>query len=293
VLNPPETPIYLDYNATTPVDEVVLEEMLPYFSEKFGNAASAIHAFGWVAAKAVDTARAQVAEALATEAQEIYFTSGATEAINTCLKGTAALYAAKKNRLVTVETEHKAVLDVCAGLERKGVQVTYLPVGSQGSIDLDQLRTAITEQTFMVCIMMANNETGLIHPMQEIAEIVHEKGALLMSDATQAVGKIPVNVQELGIDLLVMSAHKFYGPKGVGAMYLRRRKPRVRLMPLLEGGGHERGIRSGTLNVPGIVGLGKALERSLALMEAEAQRLQGLRDAFEEKLLQLSDVYRN
>ena len=286
-------PIYLDYNATTPVDPRVLEAMLPYFTQKYGNAASSTHAKGWVAAKAVQHAREQLAAGIGATDQEIYFTSGATEGINACLKGVAELYAAKGDHIVTVQTEHKAVLDVCKSLEKKGKRVSYLPVDSEGRISLEELRENITDETLLVCIMMANNETGVIHPMKKIAEIVHEKGAMLMSDATQAVGKIPVDVQELGIDLLVYSAHKFYGPKGVGAMYLRRRGPRVRLAPLLEGGGHERGMRSGTLNVPGIVGMGAALEVSIQEMGKEGERIAQLRDQFEKEMGEFSGVYVN
>ncbi len=286
-------PIYLDYNSTTPVDPRVLETMLPYFMEKYGNAASSTHAKGWVASKAVERTREQIAQCLGVSDQEIYFTSGATEGINACIKGVAELYAAKGNHIVTVQTEHKAVLDVCKSLEKKGIRVSYLSVNDEGQISLDELADSINEETLLVSVMLANNETGVIQPMKDIAEIVHEKGAMLMSDATQAIGKIPVDVQELGIDLLVLSAHKFYGPKGVGAMYLRRRKPRVRIHPLLEGGGHERGVRSGTLNVPGIVGMGRALEICEAEMKAEAQRLAQLRDQFEAQMQQLPGVWVN
>ena len=218
-------PIYLDYNATTPVDPRVLEVMLPYFTEKYGNAASATHSKGWMAAKAVELAREKLAAAIGAETQEIYFTSGATEGINACLKGVAELFKGKGDHLITVETEHKAVLDVCQSLERKGKHITYLPVNSEGLIDLEELKVALREDTLVVSIMLANNETGVIQPMKAIAEIVHSKGSLLMSDATQAVGKFSVDVNELGIDLMVFSAHKFYGPKGIGAMYLRRKKP--------------------------------------------------------------------
>ena len=286
-------PIYLDYNATTPVDPRVLETMLPYFTEKYGNAASSTHAKGWVASKAVERTRGQIAQSLGVTEQEIFFTSGATEGINACLKGVAELYAAKGNHIVTVQTEHKAVWDVCKSLEKKGVHISYLSVDEEGQISLDELANSIREETLLVSVMLANNETGVIQPMKDIAEIVHEKGAMLMSDATQAIGKIPVDVQELGIDLLVLSAHKFYGPKGVGAMYLRRRKPRVRIHPLLEGGGHERGVRSGTLNVPGIVGMGRALEICEAEMKTEAQRLAQLRDQFEAQMQQLPGVWIN
>ena len=286
-------PIYLDYNATTPVDPSVLEFMLPFFSEKYGNAASATHGKGWVAAKAVEAAREGLAEAIGAESQEVYFTSGATEGINACLKGVAELYKEKGNHIITVQTEHKAVLDVCESLERQGKRITYLSVNPEGLINLDELEAALEEDTLVVSVMLANNETGVIQPMKAISEIVHAKGSLLMSDATQAVGKIPVDVNELGIDLMVWSAHKFYGPKGIGAMYLRRKKPRVRISPLIEGGGHERGFRSGTLNVPGIVGMGKALELSLKLINQETKRLGKLRDQFEADLLKEDGVWRN
>ena len=293
VMSKLQFPIYLDYNATTPVDPRVLEAMLPYFTQKYGNAASSTHAKGWVAAKAVQQAREQLAQGIGATDQEIYFTSGATEGINACLKGVAELYASKGDHIVTVQTEHKAVLDVCKSLEKRGKRISYLPVDSEGGISLEHLRESITDETLLVCIMMANNETGVIHPMREIAEIVHEKGSMLMSDATQAVGKIPVNVQELGIDLLVCSAHKFYGPKGAGAMYLRRRGPRVRLAPMMEGGGHERGMRSGTLNVPGIVGMGAALEIGIDEMGKEGERMAQLRDRFEKEMGKFSGVYVN
>ncbi|MEM6628637.1 MAG: cysteine desulfurase family protein [Bacteroidota bacterium] len=288
-----DLPIYLDYNATTPLDPRVLDTMLPYFKEKYGNAASATHSKGWVAAKAVDTAREVIAGSIGAHVQEIYFTSGATEGINACLKGVAELYEGKGNHIVTVRTEHKAVLDVCESLERKGKEITYLSVDADGLIDLNELESAVRGDTLMVCVMLANNETGVIQPMKVIADIVHEKGSLLMSDATQAIGKIPVDVNDLGIDLMVMSAHKFYGPKGVGAMYLRRKKPRVRIYPLIEGGGHERGVRSGTLNVPGIVGMGKALELCHESMQADIEEMRNLRDHFEHFLLQGIGIRRN
>ena len=286
-------PIYLDYNATTPVDERVLEAMLPYLRGKFGNAASSTHRYGWVAEEAVKQARASVAETLNCLDQEIVFTSGATEGNNLALKGVAEMYASKGNHIITVATEHKAILDVCERLERQGKRITYLGVDKEGHIDLEELSAALSAETILVSVMLANNETGVIHPMEEIADLTHQHGAILMSDATQAVGKIPVDVQALGIDLLTLSAHKFYGPKGVGAIYIRRRNPRVRLMAQMDGGGHERGFRSGTLNVPGIVGMGKALEICREEMGAEEVRLGGVRDRLEKALLSLPETERN
>lgn len=284
--------IYLDYNATTPTDERVLAEMLPYFSQKFGNAASNTHSFGWEASEAVKQAREQVAAAIGAVSSEIIFTSGATEAINIALKGIAEMYAEVGNHIITCKTEHKAVLDTCAYLEEKGLNITYLDVNENGLIDLTELENAFTPQTILVCIMYANNETGVLQPIQAISEITHQKGAIFMSDCVQAVGKIPVNVQDLGIDVMPISAHKVYGPKGVGALYIRRRNPRVALTALLHGGGHEKGLRSGTLNVPGIVGLGKALE--LATTEMESFPFLGdLRNHLENSLLQIPDVSRN
>lgn len=282
--------IYLDYNATTPVDPRVLEEMLPFFGEMYGNAASRTHAFGWQAEEAVKTARERIAELIGCRPEEIVFTSGATESINLALKGIADAYAAQGNHIITVATEHKAVLDTCAHLEKIGKRVTYLPVDAQGQIDLAELEAALTASTILVAIMMANNETGTVHPMTEIAEIVHRHGAILMSDATQAVGKLPVRVDDLGIDALAFSAHKMYGPKGVGGLYLRRRHPRVRPLPQLHGGGHERGFRSGTLNVPGIVGLGKAAEIARTEIEPEAKRQAALRDQLEHTLRHVPGV---
>ena len=309
------TPIYLDYNATTPVDPRVLETMLPYFSEKFGNAASQTHSFGWIAEAAVEQARERAAKLIHATPHEIVFTSGATEAINLAIKGVFENYKSKGNHIVTVSTEHKAVLDTCKYLEEKGAQVTYLPVNRDGLVDLDLLRESITEKTILVCVMFANNETGVIQPISEISKIVHEKGSIFMSDATQAVGKIPVDVSPLslggglpagqagdgpkdsygggGADLLCFSSHKIYGPKGVGALFIRRKDPRVTLSPLIHGGGHERGIRSGTLNVPGIVGLGKACEISEKEMGDDAQRISELRNFLEQKLLGLKDIFVN
>lgn len=282
--------IYLDHNATTPVDERVLEAMLPYFSERFGNAASRTHTFGWTADEAVKRARRQVADLINCLDQEIIFTSGSTEGINLAIKGVFENYQTKGNHIVTAVTEHKAVLDTCKSLEERGAEVTYLPVNKEGLIDLQQLKESITDKTVLVCIMYANNETGVIQPIRKIAEIVHEKGSIMMCDATQAIGKVPVDVQGEGIDLLCISAHKLYGPKGVGALYIRRRGPRVSLLAQMHGGGHERGVRSGTLNVPGIVGLGKACELARHETVDDARRMAALRDKLEKKLLELGGV---
>lgn len=281
-------PIYLDYNATTPVDTRVLEEMLPYFTHKFGNAASKTHSFGWTAEDAVKTARQQIAKLLNCLEQEIIFTSGSTEAINLAIKGVYEAYHSKGNHIITVETEHKAVLDTCKYLEKKGAQVTYLPVDKNGLINLEQLNNSITDKTILVCIMYANNETGVIQPIKEISKIVHAKNSILFSDATQAIGKINVDIQKDGIDLLCMSAHKIYGPKGVGALYIRRKYPRVTLISQMHGGGHERGLRSGTLNVPGIVGLGKSLSPTLS--QGEGENLAMLRDLLEKELCKLPNA---
>lgn len=279
--------IYLDHNATTPVDAQVLEAMLPYFTEKFGNAASTAHRFGWVAADAVALARERVAALLHAEPSEITFTSGATESINLALKGVWEVYQTKGKHMVTVATEHKAVLDVCQGLEQKGANITYLPVNSSGLISLQQLEEALTPETILVCVMMANNETGVIQPIAEIGQLCKERGVLFMSDITQALGKLPVDVQALGIDIAPLSAHKLYGPKGVGAIYLRRRGPRVKLPAMIEGGGHENGLRSGTLNVPGIVGLGKAAELALQQQPTYYQHTLHHRELLETALLAL------
>jgi cysteine desulfurase len=279
--------IYLDHNATTPVDAPVLEAMLPYFTQKYGNAASTAHSFGWVAADAVDLARERVAALLNCEPSEITFTSGATESINMALKGVFELYQTKGKHVITVATEHKAVLDVCAGLERRGAQVTYLPVDSNGLIDLADLEKAITHETILVCVMMANNETGVIQPIEAIGRLCKERGVLFMSDITQAVGKLPVDVQALGIDIAPLSAHKMYGPKGVGALYLRRRGPRVKLTPMIEGGGHENGLRSGTLNVPGIAGLGMSAELAAETRTDYFNNTLYLRQMLEKTLLAL------
>lgn len=282
--------IYLDYNATTPCDPVVVEAMLPYFSEKFGNAASRTHPYGWIADEGVAQSRKQVAELIGAEPQEVIFTSGATEGCNLALKGIYEMYAAKGNHIITVATEHKAVLDTCRQLERKGAMITYLPVDMEGLVDVEVLKAAIRPETILIAVMYANNETGVIQPIKEIGSIAKEHKVLFFTDATQAAGKIPVDVVDEGIDVLALSGHKFYGPKGVGALYIRRRDPRVRLLPQIDGGGHERGFRSGTLNVPGIVGLGKAAALCRTQMEAEKIRLQGLRDELEQVLLQIDDT---
>lgn len=286
-------PIYLDNNATTPVDPRVLDAMLPYFTEKFGNAASRNHAFGWAGEEAVDYAREQVARLINAKDKEIIFTSGATEANNLAIKGAFEMYASKGNHFVTVATEHKAVLDACKNIERKGAKVTYLNPQENGLIDLDDLRAAMTPQTVMVSIMYGNNEIGVIQPIKEISAIAKEHGALFHTDATQAVGKVPVDVIADGIDLMSFSAHKMYGPKGVGALYVRRKNPRVKVTSQMDGGGHERGMRSGTLNVPGIVGLGKACELCMNEMEDEAIRLSALRDKLERELNQMEESYIN
>lgn len=288
-----KTPVYLDYNATTPVDKRVLEAMLPYFTEKFGNASSRTHGFGWIADDAVTTARKNVADLINCIEQELVFTSGATEAINLAIKGVWENYKIKGNHIITVATEHKAVLDTCHALEKNGAKITYLPVNREGLIDLDDLRKALTPQTILVCVMYANNETGVIQPIQKIAESVHANNSIFMVDATQAVGKININVMDEHIDLMCLSAHKFYGPKGVGALYVRRKDPRVTLFPMMDGGGHERGLRSGTLNVTGIVGLGKACEIAKLEMWDDAARISRLRTKLEQHLCDLEDVYIN
>ncbi len=285
--------VYLDYSSTTPVDQRVLQAMLPYFSEKFGNAASKTHALGWIAEDAVKIAREQVAQLINCSTQELVFTSGATESINLAIKGVYEAYQTKGKHIVVAATEHKAVLDTCNALEKKGAEVTYLPVDREGLIDFNQLNNSITPSTILVCVMFANNETGVIQPIQQIAETVHAKGSIFMSDATQAVGKINVDVQSDGIDLLCLSAHKFYGPKGAGALYIRRKDPRVALFPLIHGGGHERNLRSGTLNVPAIVGLGKACEIAKAEMWDDAEKISRLRTLLEQSLLETEKAHVN
>lgn len=279
-----KTPIYMDYHATTPLDPRVLEAMLPYFTEKFGNAASRNHSFGWEAEQAVDKARRQIASLIGADAKEIIFTSGATESDNLAIKGVAEMYAERGNHIITVATEHKAVLDTCKHLAKRGYETTFLRVGPDGLIDLDELRAAITPKTILISVMWANNETGVLQPIREIGHIAKEHGILFHSDATQAVGKVPVNVIEDNVDLLSISAHKMYGPKGVGALYVRRKNPRVQLAPQMDGGGHERGMRSGTLNVTGIVGLGAACEICQAEMAEESARLRGLRDLLKQRI---------
>lgn len=279
-----KTPIYLDYNSTTPVHPEVLECMLPYFSEKFGNAASKSHTFGLSAAKAVENARLQVATSINASSQEIIFTSGSTEAINLAIKGVAENYKSKGNHIVTVKTEHKAVLDTCDYLSKNGFAITYLNVDTNGLINLKELENSITDKTVLVCIMLANNETGIIQPIKDIAEIVHQKKSILMSDATQAMSKIKIDVQKFGIDLLCLSAHKMYGPKGIGALYIRRKNPRVSLAAQIHGGGHENNLRSGTLNVPSIVGLGKSCELSTVFNHWQGDKIVELRNYFESRL---------
>ena len=286
-------PIYLDNNATTPMDPRVLDAMVPYFTQKFGNAASRNHAFGWVAEEAVDYAREQVAKIIGATEKEIIFTSGATEADNLAIKGVFEMYQEKGNHIITTVTEHKAVLDTCKHIEKLGGKVTYLPVKEDGLIDLNELEAAMTKETILVSIMYGNNEIGVIQPVKEIAAIAHKHGALFMTDATQAVGKIPVDVNADGIDLLAFSAHKIYGPKGVGALYVRRKGPRVKVTAQMDGGGHERGMRSGTLNVPGIVGFGKACELCIQEMESEAKRLSAMRDRLQSALTVLEESYVN
>jgi cysteine desulfurase len=287
-------PIYMDNHATTPLDPRVFEAMRPYFTDVFGNAASRNHSFGWQAEEAVEKARKQVADLIGANAKEIVFTSGATESNNLALKGVAEMYAEKGNHIITAATEHKAILDTCKRLEKEGVRVTYLPVQTDGLIDLDQLRSAITDKTILVSIMYANNEIGVVQPIAEIGKIAKERGVLVHTDGTQAAGKIPVDVTKDNIDLMSISAHKMYGPKGVGALYVRRRNPRVQLTAQIDGGGHERGMRSGTLNVTGIVGLGEACALCKAEMSEESKRLAYLRDKLKDRLLaSLDEVYIN
>lgn len=286
--------IYLDNNATTPVDPRVLEAMLPYFREKFGNAASRTHQFGWEAEKAVDLAREQVAALINASAKEIIWTSGATESNNIAVKGVAQMYKDKGRHIITQVTEHKAVLDPAKYLETQGFEVTFLPVDRTGRVDVNQFREAIRADTILVSIMMANNEIGTIQPIAEIGAVCKEKGVIFHTDATQAFGKVPIDVKAMGIDLLSCSGHKVYGPKGVGALYVRRKDPRVRCEPILHGGGHERGMRSGTLNVPGIVGFGKAAEIAGQEMQAESARQARLRDRLWAGLSErLDEIYRN
>jgi cysteine desulfurase len=277
-------PIYMDNHATTQLDPRVLEAMMPYLTNKFGNAASRNHSFGWEAERAVEAAREQIARLIGATAKEIIFTSGATESDNLAIKGIAEMYHERGNHIITQVTEHKAVLDTCKRLEKHGYRVTYLPVKADGLIDLDDLGRAIDDKTILVTIMAANNEIGVLQPIAEIGKLCHERGVLFHTDAVQAVGKVPVDVIADNIDVLSLSGHKIYGPKGVGALYVRRRNPRVQIAAQIDGGGHERGMRSGTLNVPGIVGLGKACEICQQEMATEAVRDAGLRDRLKNKL---------
>ncbi|MGK0390415.1 MAG: cysteine desulfurase [Maribacter sp.] len=277
--------IYLDNNATTPTDPRVVGKMLPYFTNMFGNAASRNHPFGWEAEEGVDYAREQVAKLIGADPKEIIFTSGATESDNLAIKGVFEMYARKGNHIITLTTEHKAVLDACKKVEKKGGEVTYLEVQRDGLVDLAKLEAAITDKTIMISIMFANNEIGVIQPMKEIGELCAKHGVLFMSDITQAVGKIPLNMKELGIHLAAFTAHKMYGPKGVGALFVNRKGPRVKVTSQMDGGGHERGMRSGTLNVPGIVGFGKAAELCINEMDADAKRLSALRDRLQTGLM--------
>lgn len=282
--------IYLDYNSTTPVDERVLAEMLPYFTEHFGNASSNTHPLGWYAQGSIDKARQQVANFIGAESSEIVFTSGATEAINMALKGVFEAYQSKGNHIITCKTEHKAVLDTCAYLEEKGAIVTYLNVDREGRIDLDELKESFTDKTILVAIMAANNETGVLQDLEKISEITHQHEVIFFSDTTQMAGKLPIDVNEMGLDLCCISAHKFYGPKGVGALYVRRKNPRVNLIPLFHGGGHENGKRSGTLNVTGIVGLGKACEIAQTEFWDNNMLISKVRGYLEHQLLEIQDL---
>ena len=286
-------PIYLDHNATTPMDPRVLEAMIPYFTENFGNAASRNHSFGWHAEEAVDYAREQVAQLIGADPKEIIFTSGATEGDNLAIKGVYEMYASKGNHIITCTTEHKAVLDTCKHLEKLGAEVTYLEVQPDGLIDLKALEAAMKPTTILVAIMYANNEIGVVQPVKEIAAIAKKHGALFFTDGVQAVGKIPVDVIADGIDIMAFTAHKMYGPKGVGALYVRRKNPRVKVTAQMDGGGHERGMRSGTLNVPGIVGFGKAAEIARTDMAADTERISKIRDKLENALKQIDESYVN
>ncbi len=277
-------PIYLDYQATTPVDPRVLDAMLPYFHDEFGNAASRSHPFGWKAEQAVERARGQVASLIGASPKEIVFTSGSTEAINLALKGVAEMYAERGKHVITGQAEHKAILDTCKHLEKIGYEVTYLKPDRTGRVSVDEVRAALRPDTILVTLMWANNEIGTLNPVREIGALCHERGVLFFTDATQAVGKIPVDVEADHVDLLCLSAHKIYGPKGVGALYVRRKNPRVRLVAQIDGGGHERGMRSGTLNVPGIVGLGKACELCKQEMAEESARFEKLRTRLKNRI---------
>jgi cysteine desulfurase len=287
-------PIYMDNHATTPMDPRVLEAMLPYFMEKFGNAASRNHPFGWTAEEAVEQAREQIAKLIGATAKEIIFTSGATESDNLAIKGVAEMYREKGNHIITAVTEHKAVLDTCKRLEKNGYRVTYLPVQKDGLVDLEDLKRAIDDKTILVTIMAANNEIGVLQPWREIGKICRERGVLFHTDGVQAVGKVPIDVNKDNIDLMSITAHKIYGPKGVGALYVRRKNPRVQISAIIDGGGHERGMRSGTLNVPGIVGLGKACAIAKEEMAQEGGHLAALRDRLRDRIMgRLDEVYIN
>ncbi len=287
-------PIYMDNHATTPMDPRVLEEMLPYFMEKFGNAASRNHSFGWAAEEGVETARERIAKLVGATTKEIIFTSGATESDNLAIKGVAEMYREKGNHIITAVTEHKAVLDTCKRLEKYGYRVTYMPVQKDGLVDLDDLKRAMDDKTILVTIMYANNEIGVIQPVVEIGKLCHERGVIFHTDATQAIGKVPVDVVKQNIDLASISGHKMYGPKGVGALYVRRKNPRVQVSAIIDGGGHERGMRSGTLNVPSIVGLGKACAIAQEEMPQESCRLAGLRSRLRDRIMgKLDEVYIN
>jgi cysteine desulfurase len=287
-------PVYMDNHATTPVDPRVLEEMMPYFTDKFGNAASRNHSFGWAGEEAVETARERIAKLIGATPKEIIFTSGATESDNLAIKGVAEMYREKGNHIITAVTEHKAVLDTCKRLEKYGYRVTYLPVQKDGLIDLEELKRAMDDKTILVTIMAANNEIGVVQPIAEIGKLCHEKGVIFHTDATQYVGKVPMDVIKQNLDLVSISGHKMYGPKGVGALYVRRKNPRVQLAPQIDGGGHERGMRSGTLNVPGIAGLGKACQICYEEMPQESCRMAGMRNRLRDKIMsRLDEVYIN
>ncbi len=287
-------PIYMDNHATTPMDPRVLEEMLPFFMEKFGNAASRNHSFGWAAEEGTETARERIAKLIGATTKEVIFTSGATESDNLAIKGVAEMYREKGNHIITAVTEHKAVLDTCKRLEKYGYRVTYMPVQKDGLIDLDDLKRAMDEKTILVTIMAANNEIGVLQPIAEIGKLCHERGVIFHTDATQAIGKVPFDVNKQNIDLASISAHKMYGPKGVGALYVRRKNPRVQISAIIDGGGHERGMRSGTLNVPGIVGLGKACAIAQEDMPQESCRMAGLRNRLRDRIMgKLDEVYIN
>lgn len=290
-----ELPIFMDYHSTTPVDPRVLEDMLPYFTTKFGNAASRSHAFGWTAEEAVDYSRERIAKLIGAQSEkEIVITSGATESNNLALKGVAEFYKDKGDHIITTVTEHKAILDTCKRLEKEGFRVTYLPVAKDGRVDPDDVKKALTDKTILVSVMLANNEIGTVQPLEAIGKITREKGVLLHSDAVQGVGKVDFDVQKMNVDLASLTAHKMYGPKGVGALYVRRSKPRVRLVAQMDGGGHERGMRSGTLNVPGIVGFGKAADIMAKEGKEESKKLFALRERLREKLMgALEEVYVN